>query len=72
MSEEAKEQAVQEEPETPVAVEEEAVEEAKAPVSSKLQKIHNLSLFKFDQSCYENARSAAGHNCQAGASGKSK
>ncbi|HDL64873.1 MAG TPA: 50S ribosomal protein L7/L12 [Proteobacteria bacterium] len=39
MSEEAKEQAVQEEPETPVAVEEEAVGEEKAPVSSKLQKI---------------------------------
>jgi len=39
MAEEAKEQATQEEPETPVAVEEAAVEEKQPAVSAKLQKI---------------------------------
>jgi large subunit ribosomal protein L7/L12 len=39
MAEEAKEQAIQEEPDTPVAVEEAVVEEKKPAVSSKLQKL---------------------------------
>ena len=39
MAEEAKEQAIQEEPDTPVAVEEAVVEEKKPAVSKKLQKI---------------------------------
>ena len=39
MAEEVKEQAVQEEPETPVATEEKVVEEKSPQVSSKLQKI---------------------------------
>ena len=39
MAEEAKEKAIQEEPDTPVAVEEAVVEEKKPAVSSKLQKI---------------------------------
>ena len=39
MADEAKEKAIQEEPDTPVAVEEAVVEEKKPEVSSKLQKI---------------------------------
>jgi len=39
MAEEAKEQAIQEEPDTPVAVEEAVVEDKKPAVSSKLQKL---------------------------------